>query len=130
MLKKVFPKEYEKVLYLSFFKVIRGEAYYLYPYWCQESFVSSKNCLNSPDISNFLLSIGLDEQRVERFFMEWIGVHRESSRVFMFDITSISSYGVENEFLERGYNRDGESLDHDLPPKKWTVFMFLKPSFV
>ncbi len=111
VLKKVFPKEYEKVLYLSFFKVIRGEAYYLYPYWCQESFVSSKNCLNSPDISNFLLSIGLDEQRVERFFMEWIGVHRESSRVFMFDITSISSYGVENEFLERGYNRDGESLD-------------------
>ena len=28
----------------------------------------------------------------------------------MFDITSISSYGSVNEFLERGYNRDGENL--------------------
>ncbi len=33
ILKKSFPDDYEQILYLSFFKIITKEPYYLYPLW-------------------------------------------------------------------------------------------------
>lgn len=109
-LKNIFPDDYKQILYLSFFKIIRREAYYLYPFWCEEFYTPGDVYLNSQSISDFLLSIGQDEKRVENFFMSWMTTHSRSSKAVMFDITSISSYGFGNEFLERGYNRDGENL--------------------
>ena len=110
ILKKSFPDDYEQILYLSFFKIITKEPYYLYPLWCEASYVSNDHNLNSKLISKFLSIIGNDEDAIENFFMNWIQSHKDSSQAVMFDITSISSYGSENDFLERGYNRDGENL--------------------
>jgi transposase len=110
VLKKVFPEEYEKILHLSFFKIIKREPYYFYHNWCEESYVSKSNTSSSIDISEFLSRLGQDEKTIEIFFKDWIKENKTSNSV-MFDITSISSYGSKNEFLERGYNRDGEDLD-------------------
>ena len=67
VLKKVFPRDYEKILYLSFFKVIQREPYYLYHLWCDEFYVSDENNLNSQEISDFLSMIGQSEFDVEVF---------------------------------------------------------------
>ena len=110
ILKKSFPDEYEKILYLSFFKVVTKEPYYLYPLWGESSYVPDDYNLSSESISKLLSIIGNDESSIEQFFMNWINSHKDGSQAVMFDITSISSYGSSNEFLERGYNRDGENL--------------------
>ena len=47
---------------------------------------------------------------IEKFFRNWMSQHKNKSKGVMFDITSISSYGSGNDFLERGYNRYGENL--------------------
>ena len=110
VLKKIFPKEYENILHLSFFKIITGEPYYLYPLWYEGSYVSETNNLCSRSISKLLLNIGQDEKRIEDFFLNWIKENSNTSKAVMFDITSISSYRSGNDFLEKGYNRDGENL--------------------
>ena len=114
VLKETFPYDFEKILHLACFKIIKKEPYYLYKLWCEESYVSNKNSLTSIDISEFLSEIGRDERSVEDFFKEWIKETKTSGGgggAVMFDITSISSYGTRNEFLERGYNRDKEDLE-------------------
>ena len=109
-LKKIFQEDYEKILYLSFFKIIKREAYYLYPLWCEESYTPPSVHLTSRSIGELLSKIGKNEKDIERFFFEWISQNNSSSKVVMFDITSISSYCSGNDFLEWGYNRDGENL--------------------
>ena len=93
VLKKVFPEDYEKILYLSFFKITGKEAYYLYPLWCEEVQTPKESFLTSQAISELLSEIGKDEKKVENFFMKWINQNSVGSKAVMFDITSISSYG-------------------------------------
>ena len=111
ILKKNFPENYKDILYLSFFKITQKEAYYLYPLWYEEFYVSEESYMSSQIISNLLSEIGSNEIGVERFLAEWIKENRNGSNSVMFDITSISSYGSGNEFLDYGYNRDGENLN-------------------
>ena len=99
------------IFYLSFFKIIQREAYYLYPLWYEEFYVSEESYMSSQIISDLLSEIGSDEIGVENFLAEWIKENRNGSNSVMFDITSISSYGSGNEFLDYGYNRDGENLN-------------------
>ena len=111
VLKKTFPYDFEKILHLACFKIIKKEPYYLYKLWCEESYVSNKNTLSPIDVSDLLSEIGRDEKSVEMFFKEWIKEFNAEASAVMFDITSISSYGTRNDFLERGYNRDKEDLE-------------------
>ena len=111
ILKNVFPDEYENILHLSFFKIITREPYYLYPLWHESCHVSEKTQLCSQSISKLLLKIGQDEKIIENFFSNWIRENSNTSKAVMFDITSISSYGLGNDFLEKGYNKDGENLN-------------------
>ena len=111
VLKNNFPEIYEEILYLSFFKIIQREAYYLYPLWCEDFYISEKHYMSSQTISDLLSEIGSNEFGVESFLAEWIRENKNGSTSVMFDITSISSYGSGNEFLEYGYNRDGENLN-------------------
>ena len=111
VLKKNFPENYKSIFYLSFFKIIQREAYYLYPLWYEEFYVSEESYMSSQIISDLLSEIGSDEIGVENFLAEWIKENRNGSNSVMFDITSISSYGSGNEFLDYGYNRDGKNLN-------------------
>jgi len=110
VIKKVFQEDYEQILHLCFFKIIKKEPYYFYQSWCEESYILKDTFLNPLSVSKLLGEIGQDERNIQNFFYEWIKENKTSGAV-MFDITSISSYGTKNEFLERGYNRDKEDLD-------------------
>ncbi len=66
--------------------------------------------MGSTKTSRLLHSIGQDEKKIDIFFTNWIKELKSTGSI-LFDITSISSYGSKNEFLERGYNRDGENLE-------------------
>ena len=110
VIKKVFPEDYEQILHICFFKIIKKEPYYFYQSWCEESYILRDTFLNPSGVSKLLARIGQDEKNIHNFFYEWIKENKTSGTV-MFDITSISSYGTKNEFLERGYNRDKEDLD-------------------
>ena len=110
VVKEIFPDDYEKILHLSCFKIIKKEPYYFYQSWCEESYVSKASTLSSIGVSKFLSKLGQDELAIELFFKRWMGETKSLGAV-MFDITSISSYGTRNEFLERGYNRDGDDLE-------------------
>ena len=110
VIKKVFPEDYEQILHLCFFKIIKKEPYYFYQSWCEESYILKDTFLNPSGVSKLLCKIGQDERNIQNFFYEWIKKNNVSGAI-MFDITSISSYGTKNEFLERGYNRDKEDLD-------------------
>ena len=109
-LRNNFEQDYKKILALSFYKILQSGPYYLYPFWFEENFLSKGVRFSAKNISVFLSSIGKDQSTVEYFFKNWIS-HNEAEGVVMFDITSLSSYGEKNSFLERGYNRDGELLD-------------------
>ena len=51
----------------------------------------------------------LTEEKCREFFTAWAHA-REEKEYLAYDVTSISSYGIGNENLEYGYNRDGEDL--------------------
>ena len=67
-----------------------------------------KSGMTSQAISELLGSVG--EDRMNGFFSLWLKrcMGRKS---ILFDITSISSYGRDNGYVERGYNRDRENLE-------------------
>jgi transposase len=110
ILKGVFPERYEKYLYLAMYKIITGEAYYLYTYWKEDAYLPEGAAMDSKRISDLLQELGEDESSIEQFFAKWISMNK-SLRAVVFDITSISSYSEGNELLEYGYNRDGEDLE-------------------
>jgi len=63
--------------------------------------------LTSPRISDLMHSISRD--MILSFFKSWI--QRSTDKEYLcIDITSVSSHGVHNPYIEYGYNRDGEKL--------------------
>jgi transposase len=65
--------------------------------------------LSSPRISELLGNLGERDRDRMSFFKAW-SRKRAEQECIAFDITSVSSYSKLNEFLEFGYNRDGEDL--------------------
>jgi transposase len=55
------------------------------------------------------LLASLSDDRRNTFFKLWIS-KQAKKKALLFDITSISSYGKNNAYVERGYNRDHENL--------------------
>jgi transposase len=51
----------------------------------------------------------MTESNRERFFSLWMK-KLSDTECFCYDITSVSSYSENNEYVRRGYNRDGEPL--------------------
>jgi len=109
VLKEVYPEEYKKLFNLSIYQVLEGNALYLYKSWAEGSFVDDESVMSSQSISRLMESIGKRDGLMEEFFRLWIKSHKPI-RTIIFDITSLSSYSKLIEYLEWGYNRDGESL--------------------
>jgi len=63
----------------------------------------------SSDVSSLHLTLGSDEQTKMEFTKRWIEKVNPQHGIY-YDITSFSSYSTQNEFVEWGYNRDGENL--------------------
>jgi transposase len=109
VLQKVFPKEYANILNLIYFKIIKHAPYYLFQTWAESAYLFEGLPLISQDLTDFTRELGGEEDLHKQFFVEWISQH-SNLETLIFDITSISSHSKYNDWLEWGYNRDGDNL--------------------
>ncbi|MCP4159376.1 MAG: IS1634 family transposase [Deltaproteobacteria bacterium] len=109
ILTSLFPDNYQEILALAFYEIIGASALYLFPYWLDEHNLPGTKKMYSPDISKLCDILGRSQiQRVE-FVQKWIEHLKPINGIF-YDITSISSYSTNVDFIEWGYNRDKENL--------------------
>jgi transposase len=109
-LKKRFGTDSQQILAWLYYKVSEAGSAYLFESWLEDNYLpfTLKN-MNSARISEWLKEIANNEGRCTAFLKGWTKRHKEDTGVW-FDITSLSSYAQGNNWLEWGYNRDGESL--------------------
>ena len=101
------PEMADALLNLAYFQILEGRPWYLYGPWCEG--MQGVTQLTSQKISKVLNEVGSDEGPMNNFFSHWAKKQKPLKGVWL-DITSISSYSEQNNWLEWGYNRDGESL--------------------
>jgi len=109
ILQEVFPEHFQDILSLSFFSICNNSPLYTYSSWLEEHQLPKSKKLHSSDISKLCELIGYKEESVYNFFDKWTA-HCNFNAGIYFDITSISSYANDIDFIEWGYNRDHERL--------------------
>lgn len=107
ILKKSCPKHWEAIISLAWYLVCTGDALAYAGTWCQNHETPFSGSLASQRISEFLDNISEDERQT--FFKLW-GRQIAGQDCLCYDITSVSSYSEQNEFVRYGYNRDHEKL--------------------
>lgn len=107
-LKKAMPNSYKQILTLAYYLAAKGEALSRCESWTKLCDNPFDNVLTSQRISEILTKQSEGERQA--FFSKWI--EKISTNDFLcYDITSVSSYSEQNEFVKYGYNRDGEKLE-------------------
>ena len=109
VLKEVFPDIWGEILTCAFYEVSERKPLYLCEPWCLSTETIQNIRLSSQRISELLQELGTRDHDRMSFFRAWARKRAEQECI-AYDITSISSYSRLNEFLEFGYNRDGEEL--------------------
>ncbi len=109
LLKELFGEPYRDIMNLAYFFICDDRASYLYPYWLNEQHSPLVRRLTSEDISAVYQDVGKNQRAVTDFFERWVALCSPKSGIY-FDITSISSYSTNIDFVEWGYNRDHENL--------------------
>jgi len=109
IVKQTFPNHYAELIALAFYEIIESSPFYLFPYWQEEHYLPNTKKLDSSAISKFCDQIGRDQSQRLKFQEQWIA-HLQPVDVLFYDITSISSYSTNIEFIEWGYNRDKQNL--------------------
>lgn len=107
ILRGAFTEEWKKVLTCAYFLIGEGKALSHVETWSAQYSHPYGEVLSSQRVSELLQTLTREKQLA--FFMDWAQTRAESEYVAM-DITSISSYGKQNEYIRYGYNRDGEPL--------------------
>jgi len=107
LLKKCFPDHYQQVLSVVYFLVQKGGALSHCENWCKSHLHPYQEVLTSQAISKLLASQTEDARQT--FFKQWSTVIMEKE-CLCYDITSVSSYSEQNEYVKYGYNRDKEKL--------------------
>lgn len=106
-LKRSFPDIWQQILSLSFFLVQKGLPLSRCDIWSVSSKHPYGEPISSQYVSKLLSSINKDSQ--QKFISLWMKELGESGN-FFYDITSVSSYSEQNEYVRFGYNRDKEKL--------------------
>ena len=109
IVKESFPNHYAELIALAFYEIIESSPLYLFPYWHEEHYLPNTNKMDSSAISKFCDEIGRNQHQRIEFQEQWIA-HLQPVDALYYDITSISSYSTNIEFIEWGYNRDNENL--------------------
>jgi len=99
----------ESLMSLAYFQILEAKPWYLYPLWCED--LKGVVSLSSQKISTLLYEIGSNDTFVSQFFHHWAS-HQKPLKGVWLDITSVSSYSQQNNWVEWGYNRD-----HDVLPQ-------------
>lgn len=108
LISKCFDQRAPMIQSLVYFLVQKGVALSRVESWSMASLHPFADYISSQSVSELLRSI--DEERRQRFFALWLSEVTERD-CLCYDITSVSSYGRNNEYMHWGYNRDGESLE-------------------
>lgn len=109
ILKSIFPENYIEIFALAYYEIMEASALYLFPYWLTEQYLPNIKKLHSTGISNLCEEIGRSQRQRMDFIHKWIE-HLKPIKGIYYDITSISSYSTNIDFIEWGYNRDKENL--------------------
>ena len=109
ILEAVFPNHYNELLSIIYYQIIEAEPMYLFENWYDENYLSCCKRLDSPSISRFFEQIGSMQNEQFRFFEFWTK-QLSPLNVIYYDITSLSSFSENIDFVEWGYNRDNENL--------------------
>lgn len=109
ILKTVFPNSYLEILAISYYEIMEAGPLYLFPYWIDEQHLQNVRRLHSSGISKLCDELGRSQTHMLNFIQKWIE-HLKPIEGVYYDITSISSYSTNVDFIEWGYNRDGEDL--------------------
>ena len=110
ILQEVFPDHYQSLLALAYFEICETAPLYLFPYWVESTHLGDVEALSSKKLTGLTQRLGKMERERRQFFKKWVARYGQSSQAVVFDITSLSSYSELLDFLEWGYNRDGEKL--------------------
>jgi hypothetical protein len=106
-LSRAFPETWRQVLSLAWYMISTGDALSNAEAWCSNHEVPSEKALSSQRISELLAKMQEDERQT--FFKIW-GKQISEKDYLCYDITSVSSYSEQNEYVRYGYNRDHENL--------------------
>lgn len=106
-LRKASPDHWREILALSWYVLASGQALSHADIWLSQHESPTDQILSSQRISELLADINEDVRQT--FFKVW-GKKLSAHDYLCYDITSVSSYAEQNEFVRYGYNRDGESL--------------------
>ncbi len=109
ILQEAFPENYLEILALANYTISEGIPFYMFPYWLEEQNLSGVKKLGSTAISNLCDDLGRSEKERIDFITEWSKAQNPKGAIY-YDITSISSYSTNIDFVEWGYNRDQENL--------------------
>ena len=109
LLKEVYPNEYRNLLGLAYYEITASNALYLFPYWLEEQYLPGTHKMDSSAISKFCDQLGRNQEQMLNFQQRWVE-HLEPVEVLLYDITFISSYSTNIDYIQWGYNRDNEKL--------------------
>lgn len=104
-----FDQHYKELLALAYYQIVESSPLYLFPYWLEETHLPHVARMDSSAISKFCQEVGRLQQQRVHFQEQWIA-RLQPVEALYYDITSISSYSTNVEFVEWGYNRDKEAL--------------------
>ncbi len=109
VLSEVFPDDSDNILNLCYHQITGETPDYLFDYWFEQNYLPGSKKMSSGKISELYAKIGSSQSDIKLFIKNWIE-HLNPIKTIYYDITSISSYSENNDFVEWGYNRDGENL--------------------
>ena len=107
ILKEVFPRYWKKLFALACYLLASNKAIMYCNDWIENNDCLEVDNMTSQRISELLTAFG-HKERCD-FYSRWCLRIRENEYVAL-DITSVSSYSKNIDFMEWGYNRDGEGL--------------------
>jgi transposase len=109
ILKQAFPAYWEEIFMLCAYLIGNDKPLMYMDDWIGEHESYPVGKMSSQRLSELLCAFGQKERN--DFFKAWCAANT-SDEYMAVDITSISSYSRLIPECERGYNRDGEDMDH------------------
>ena len=107
ILRQTVPRCWQKVLVLACYLVAEDKPVSYCSDWVEANECPDVGSMASQRVSELWYAFGYNERN--RFFKQWYQHVREKEYIAL-DITSVSSYSKNIDFIEWGHNRDGEKL--------------------
>ena len=106
-LQETFPNDWNKILTCAYYLISENKPLSHIETWSTHYTHPYNNPLTNQRISELLKTLSKEKQLP--FFTQWTKKHAEKEYIAL-DITSVSSYSKQNQYVRYGYNRDGKSL--------------------